>query len=68
MHHILLHLNDQTYVTGIVAVNSRSIRQYLLLQKLSSAFEAEDLEEAQTLITDLRYVTRTGEAISEKLP
>ena len=68
MHHILQHLNDQSYVTGIVAVNSRSTRQYILLQKLSSAFEAEDLEEAQTLITDLRYVTRTGEAISKKLP
>ena len=38
------------------------------LQKLSEAFKARDLEAAEKIITDLRYVTRTGEAISKKLP
>jgi hypothetical protein len=39
-----------------------------MLQKLSQAFKAGELEAAEHTITDLRYVTRTGEAISKKLP
>ncbi len=39
-----------------------------VLQKLSQAFKAGELEAAERIITDLRYVTRTGEAISKKLP
>lgn len=40
----------------------------MLAQKLSHAFQAQDHDRAQSLITDLRYVTRTGEAIAHKLP
>ena len=39
-----------------------------LLQKLSAAFASDDLEHAERVITDLRYVTRTGEAIAKKIP
>ena len=38
------------------------------LQKLSEAFRLCDLKAAERIITDLRYVTRTGEAIAKKLP
>ncbi|KAA6420365.1 MAG: hypothetical protein FRX49_09527 [Trebouxia sp. A1-2] len=39
-----------------------------ILQNLSRAFKTGELEAAERIITDLRYVTRTGEAISKKLP
>lgn len=60
MCHVVLHmqLDSQAPLT----------HNFVLMQKLSEAFKANDLDRAQTLITDLRYVTRTGEAIASKLP
>ena len=38
------------------------------LQRLSEAFMKSNLEAAERAITDLRYVTRTGEAVAKKIP
>eukprot|EP00884_Botryococcus_braunii_P013970 jgi/Botrbrau1/22574/Bobra.176_1s0007.1 len=37
------------------------------VQELATAFERGELDRAQELVTQLRYITRVGEAIKEKL-
>ncbi|KAL3161841.1 hypothetical protein ABBQ38_008931 [Trebouxia sp. C0009 RCD-2024] len=49
-------------------LQENKLLQQATTEKLSAAFENNDLEEAQRVITDLRYVTRTGEAIAKKIP
>ena len=40
----------------------------LMLQRLAEAFKENNLVDAERVITDLRYVIRTGEAIAKKVP
>ncbi|KAL3161401.1 hypothetical protein ABBQ32_010291 [Trebouxia sp. C0010 RCD-2024] len=49
-------------------LQENKLLQQATTEKLSAAFGNNDLKEAQRVITDLRYVTRTGEAIAKKIP
>ncbi len=60
-----LHVPDFRIVSAV----QRSIGQLVLafVQSMSVAFGKEDLDLAEELVTQLRYLTTAGDAISLKL-
>ncbi|DBA83561.1 TPA: hypothetical protein ACH3X2_006479 [Trebouxia sp. C0005] len=63
-------LVEETNDVGILQVmlQENKLLEQATTENLSRAFKTGELEAAERIITDLRYVTRTGEAISKKLP